>query len=89
MNIKIEEMSEKDITEFDLNEFDDFWNINILKDELKLPSSFYIILKCYDNIVGFAGINFILDEAHIANIAVKKDMRNNGFRLKTFRIFDR
>ena len=25
---------------------------------------------------GFAGINLILDEAHIANIAVRKDLRN-------------
>ncbi len=31
---------------------------------------------------GFAGINLILDEAHIANIAVKKDFRLNGIGTK-------
>lgn len=76
MEIKIEKMQEKHLEQIDINEFDDFWNMNILKQDLSLPYSFYIIAKCEEKIVGFAGINVILEEAHIANIAVKKDMRN-------------
>ena len=31
---------------------------------------------------GFAGINIILDEAHLANIVTKKDLRNKGIGSK-------
>lgn len=76
MDIEIENMRDKHLNMINLDEFDDFWNINILKNDLNSKSSIYIIAKHQNNIVGFAGINIILDEAHIANIAVKKDMRN-------------
>lgn len=82
MKLKIEKMLPSDLNNLDLQEFDDFWNINILKKELELDTSFYITAKCDLNILGFAGINLILDEAHIANIAVRKDMRRLGIRKK-------
>lgn len=75
MKVEIEKMSVDDLQSIDLNKFDDFWNENMLREELSSPSSFYIIAKLQDNIVGFAGINLILDEAHLANIVVKKEMR--------------
>lgn len=76
MEIKIEELSEKDLNLIKIEDFDDFWNINILKNDFFSTNSFYIIAKCENDIFGFAGINYILDEAHIANIAVRKDKRN-------------
>ena len=76
MNISIEQMSQIHLSQIDLKEFDDFWNINMLKQELSLENSFYIIAKCDNVIVGFAGINIIVDEAHLANIVVRKDKRN-------------
>ena len=69
MEIKIERLKFQDLA-------DDFWNINILKNDLELETSYYIVAKCENDILGFAGLNFILDEAHISNIAVRKDMRN-------------
>ncbi|MCI9366190.1 MAG: hypothetical protein HFJ54_06610 [Clostridia bacterium] len=39
-------------------------------------SSFYIIAKLNNDIIGFAGIKFLLDEAHITNIVTKKTKRN-------------
>lgn len=83
MKIEIQKMLKADLNNLDLQEFDDFWNINILKQELKADTSFYIIAKCDSDIIGFAGINLILDEAHIANIAVRKDMRGLGVRKET------
>lgn len=50
MNIKIEKMVENHLNLFDLTEFDDFWNIDMLREELLLSSSYYIIAKC-DNII--------------------------------------
>lgn len=31
---------------------------------------------------GFAGINIVLNEAHLANIVIKKDLRNQGIGTK-------
>lgn len=58
------------------SEFDDFWNYNILKNELESKNSYYFIAKLNNEIVGFIGIKCILDEAEIMNIVVKKDFRN-------------
>lgn len=72
------------MTLLDLNEisdrlnvdFDDFWNINILKSEIENPLSKYIIAKVGNKIVGFAGVIDTLDQLEITNIVVKKDFRN-------------
>ena len=61
-----------------LKNFDEFWNINILKDDLKDKHSKYIVAKMDNEIVGFAGIKIVLDEAEIMNIVVKIDKRNLG-----------
>ena len=77
-NIIIEEMnlshleSIKDILETD---FDDFWNYNVFKTELNNKNSKYIIAKINNEIVGFAGIEIIIDTADITNIVVKKSFR--------------
>lgn len=84
MEIQIEKMLETHLNYINLDEFDDFWNINILKQELKLDNSIYIIAKCEQGIVGFAGINLILDEAHITNIVVRKDKRRYWYSAKNF-----
>lgn len=58
--------------------FDDFWNYNVLKSELKNNNSQYIVAKLGENIVGFAGIIDTLDQMEITNIVVRKDMRHKG-----------
>lgn len=60
------------------SEFDDFWNYNILKEELNSPNSCYIVAFLNNEIVGFAGIKFIVNEADIMNIVTKKTFRNQG-----------
>ena len=80
-NIIIEEMnlshleSIKDILETD---FDDFWNYNVFKTELNNKNSKYIIAKINNEIVGFAGIEIILDTADITNVVVKKQFRGRS-----------
>lgn len=60
-------------------EFDDFWNYNILKQELSNENSCYFVAKNFeDTVVGFAGVLFILDEANVMNIVTKKDFRHQG-----------
>ncbi len=59
-------------------DFDDFWKFNILKSELENPNSVFFVAKFKNQIVGFTGIEIVLDEADIVNIVVKKNYRKNG-----------
>ena len=59
------------------SDFDEFWNSNVLEGELKNPNSKYIVAIMENQVVGYAGIWSVLNEAHITNIVVKKDRRNN------------
>ena len=77
-NISISDMTLSDldtIKDFLEKDFDDFWNYNIFKSELENINSRYFVTKIDDEIVGFAGILIILDEADITNIVVKKSYR--------------
>ena len=77
-HIIIEKMKPFDTKDFDITQFDNFWNINILNDELSNGSSYFVCAKLENEIVGFAGIKIILDEADIMNIAVKENYRRQG-----------
>ena len=77
-NMVIENMNITDIENLDISDFDDFWNMDILKDELTSETSQFICAKYENKIVGFAGIKIVLDEADIMNIAVRKDYRRQG-----------
>lgn len=80
MQRKILRMQEQHLKELAqcLNEYDDFWNEKILKDEFYNENSEYFVVCENDIICGFAGLWFNIDEAHIMNIAVKKDFRKKG-----------
>ena len=81
-DIDIQEMTSEDlenIKDILISDFDDFWNYNILKEELECLNSKYIIAKTNDGeIIGFAGIKIILDNADKMNIVVKKSWSNQG-----------
>lgn len=80
-NLEITTMTINDLEEIKpilQKDFDEFWNYQILKEELTNTNSSYFIAKLSNVIVGFAGIKKILDEANIMNIVTKKVYRNNG-----------
>lgn len=81
-NILINKMTNEDLEKIKDNlskDFDNFWNYEILKEELNSRTSKYIVAKKSNNIiVGFAGIKIILDEAEIMNIVTKKEERHQG-----------
>ncbi len=81
MNIEISKMTLADLDLIKnnlINDFDNFWNYSILKEELDNHNSTYILAKINNEIVGFAGIKIIMDEADIMNIVTKKFYRNQG-----------
>ena len=61
-----------------IDEFDDFWKPSILKNELENELSRYIVAKIENDIVGFAGIIILPDDAEITNIVTRKQNRKNG-----------
>ena len=70
----------KDVLE---SEFDNFWNYNILKEEILSENSYFIVAKNIENeIVGFAGTKIIVDEADVMNIVVRKSCRKEGIGSK-------
>lgn len=83
--IKILPMTEADIEEISPNfqtEFDEFWNINNLKNDFQNPNSTYFVARLDNEIVGFAGFLNICDEANIMNIVTKINKRHLGIGSK-------
>ena len=80
-NVEITPMTLEDFNEIAnilVSDFDSFWNHTVLKEELTAENSNYIVAKSNDEIIGFAGIKVMVDEADIMNIVVKKNFRNQG-----------
>lgn len=80
-NINISKMKLSDldtISDILLSDFDDFWNVSTLKNELLNPNSTYIVVKKGSTIVGFGGIWKAVDNIHITNIVVNKSFRNQN-----------
>lgn len=81
-NLKIDYMNISDLENIKAileKDFDDFWNYNILKSELNNSNSTYFVAKQNDEIVGFAGVLIVFDEADITNIVVKKSFRGKRY----------
>ncbi len=80
LKIDIMNISDLDsISDILLKEFDDFWTYQVLKGELENPNSTYLVIKNSNNVIlGFGGIWKAVDDIHITNIVVKKDLRCKG-----------
>ncbi len=81
MNLKISKMNVDDLNSMQdilFSDFSSFWPYSSFKQELECDNSHFIIAKNDNEIVGFAGLKVIVDEADIMNIVVKKSFRHNG-----------
>ncbi len=82
------DVSNMTITDFEKIEnnlqkdFDDFWNTNILRQELENSNCRYLVAKENNEIIGFVGGLLNIDQAEIMNIVVKKDKRGLGIGKK-------
>ena len=64
--MEITEMTLEDLEQMKntlYSDFDNFWSYNVLKQELVNDKTKYIIAKEKNEVVGFAGISVIFDEA--------------------------
>ena len=64
------------------SKFDEFWKPSILEAELQNPNSKYFVAIANNEIIGLAGIWKAIDDIHITNIIVRKDLRKNGIGSK-------
>ncbi|MDR0819027.1 MAG: ribosomal protein S18-alanine N-acetyltransferase [Oscillospiraceae bacterium] len=66
------------ILEIERASFDDPWTERMFTDELKNPRGYYLAALDGDNIIGFAGMFYLLGEGEIRNIAVAPEARKRG-----------
>ena len=64
------------------------WSRNMLAEEMdNLLSPFLVALDDNDKVVGYAGVQIILDEGYITNVAVRPECRRQGIAAKLLQVF--
>ena len=64
------------------------WSRNMLAEELdNLLSAFLVALDDSGRVVGYAGLQVILDEGYTTNIAVRPECRRRGVAAKLLQVF--
>lgn len=80
-NIIISKMTKEDLEgvfEVEKDAFPIPWPISSFEEELKNMLATFLVAKIEEKIVGYIGCWFVMDECHIANIAVSSKYRNKG-----------
>ncbi len=66
------------------------WSRNMLAEELdNALSAFLVALDESGRVVGYAGLQVVLDEGYITNVAVRPDCRRCGIAGKLLDVFER
>ena len=64
------------------------WSRNMLAEELdNALSAFLVALDDADRVVGYAGLQVVLDESYITNVAVRPECRKQGIAGKLLQVF--
>ena len=65
------------------------WSRNMLAEELdNYLSAFLVALDDQDHVVGYAGLQAVLDEGYITNVAVDPSRRRQGVAAQLLQVFD-
>ena len=75
-------MTEADVDQvhaIELASFHTPWSRESFQNEAHNPAARYVLLKEDGRVLAYAGVWFVLDEAHITNIAVHPDARGHGY----------
>lgn len=54
------------------------WNADMIRSELENPSCLYLAAVDGDILVGYIGVQTVLDEGYINNVAVRPEYRRRG-----------
>lgn len=64
------------------------WSRNMLAEELENDcSAFLVALNDEEKVVGYAGVQVVLDEGYLINVAVRPEYRRNGIAGKLLQVF--
>ncbi len=83
--IKITKMTKEDLPgvwKVEENAFPIPWPLSSFEEELNNLLATFLVAKIDKKIVGYIGMWFVMDECHIANIAVDQDYRRMGIATK-------
>ena len=68
--------------------FPDPWSQNMLKEELgNVLAAFLVALDGQGAVAGYAGLQVVLDEGYILNVAVRPDCRRQGVAGQLLQVF--
>lgn len=77
-----------EVTELERICFSTPWSRNMLAEELdNLLSAFLVALDDTDRVVGYAGLQVVLDEGYITNVAVLPECRRQGVASQLLEVF--
>lgn len=74
------------VCELDRICFDVNWSRSVFENEISNPKAYYIVALCDGKAVGYCGIDFVVDEGSITNLAVHPDFRNKGIASKLLKL---
>lgn len=86
--VTLEKMSLSDLKEvlaIEMASFPSPWNEGFFLQEIKCPTSYFFVMKHHGSVIGYAGYWKVLDEAHVANIALHPSYRGKGLGRLLFR----
>ena len=90
MSVKIVPMSADHLDEIAALEcacFSRPWSRDMLKEELDNACSAFLVAEDEGKLVGYAGLQVVLDEGYIANVAVDPDYRRQGIATKLVQVY--
>ena len=61
------------------------WSRASIENELTNSCARYVVLRRGGETVGYAGMWLVIDEAHVTNVAIRKDLRGQGLGEKLMR----
>lgn len=76
--VRLEEKYLDSLCEADKVCFKVNWSRNLFEQEITNDKAYYILALNEENVVGYGGLNYVLDEGYITNIAVIPKFRNMG-----------
>ena len=82
------ELSLDEVAELERVCFPDPWSRNMLKEELENDlAAFLVALDGQGAVAGYAGLQVVLDEGYILNVAVRPDCRRQGVAGQLLQVF--
>ena len=80
-NLNIRAMTKRDVdavAQLERENFSNPWTHAMISEELEQDCSHYFVAECEGNVIGYAGMQIILDEGYVTNIAVSRTFRRRG-----------